>query len=233
MALPRLASSKYELTLPSTGQKVEYRPFLVKEEKALMIAQQTGKESDMIRAVQNIVSACTFEAVNSKSMPLFDLEYVFLQLRSKSVGEVAKLKVKCPDYGETEVEVDVPLEDITCVKEVGHDTKIPLTDSIGIIMNYPTVDMMLNLDLKDETATTFEIIKSCVHQIYDADNVYVRNDMEEKDLDEFIDSMSHDQFEKLSEFFDTMPKVKYPVKVKNPKTGVESEVVLQGLSDFF
>jgi|TARA_B100000035_G_scaffold209413_1_gene179113 hypothetical protein len=233
MALPRLASSKYELTLPSTGQKVEYRPFLVKEEKALMIAQQTGKESDMIRAVQNIVSACTFEAVNSKSMPLFDLEYVFLQLRSKSVGEVAKLKVKCPDDGETEVEVDVPLEDITCVKEVGHDTKIPLTDSIGIIMNYPTVDMMLNLDLKDETATTFEIIKSCVHQIYDADNVYVRNDMEEKDLDEFIDSMSHDQFEKLSEFFDTMPKVKYPVKVKNPKTGVESEVVLQGLSDFF
>ena len=233
MALPRLASSKYELTLPSTGQKVEYRPFLVKEEKALMIAQQTGKESDMIRAVQNIVSACTFEAVNSKSMPLFDLEYVFLQLRSKSVGEVAKLKVKCPDDGETEVEVDVPLEDITCVKEVGHDTKIPLTDSIGIIMNYPTVDMMLNLDLKDETATTFEIIKSCVHQIYDADNVYVRNDMEEKDLDEFIDSMSHDQFEKLSEFFDTMPKVKYPVKVKNPKTGVESEVVLQGLSVFF
>jgi len=233
MALPQLSSSKYELTLPSTGQKVEYRPFLVKEEKTLMIAQQTGKESDMIRAVQNIVSACTFEAVNSKSMPLFDLEYVFLQLRSKSVGEIAKLKVKCPDDGETEVEVDVPLDKITCVKEVGHDTKIELTDTIGIIMNYPTVDMMLDVDLKDETATTFQIIKHCVHQIYDADNVYVRNDMDDKELDDFIESMSHDQFEKLSNFFDTMPKVKYPVKVKNPNTGVESEVVLQGLSDFF
>ena len=158
-------------------------------------------------------------------MPLFDLEYVFLQLRSKSVGEIAKLKVKCPDDGTTEVEVDVLLDQIQCVKEVGHDTNIKLTDTIGIVMEYPTVDMMINLDLKDETGSTFEIIKGCVHQIYDAEQVYVRNDMDEKDLDEFIDSMSHDQFEKLSEFFDTMPKVKYPVKVKNPNTGVESEVV--------
>ena len=233
MALPQLSTSKYELTLPSTGQKVEYRPFLVKEEKHLMIAQQTGKESDMIRAVQNIVSACTFEVVNSKNMPLFDLEYVFLQLRSKSVGEIAKLRVKCPDDGETEVEVDVPLESISCVKEVGHDTRIQLTDTIGIIMKYPTVDMMIGLDTKDEAGSTFEIIKSCVDQIYDADNVYTKNDMEDKELNDFIDSMSHDQFEKLSEFFDTMPKVKYPVKIKNPNTGVESEIVLQGLSDFF
>ncbi len=198
-----------------------------------MIAQQTGKESDMIRAVQNIVSACTFEVVNSKNMPLFDLEYVFLQLRSKSVGEIAKLRVKCPDDGETEVEVDVPLESISCVKEVGHDTRIQLTDTIGIIMKYPTVDMMIGLDTKDEAGSTFEIIKSCVDQIYDADNVYTKNDMEDKELNDFIDSMSHDQFEKLSEFFDTMPKVKYPVKIKNPNTGVESEIVLQGLSDFF
>ena len=233
MALPKLSTSKYELTLPSTGQKVEYRPFLVKEEKTLMIAQQTGKESDMIRAVQNIVAACTFEVVNSKNMPIFDLEYVFLQLRSKSVGEIAKLRVKCPDDGETEVEVDVPLESISCVKEVGHDTRIQLTDTIGIIMKYPTVDMMIGLDTKDEAGSTFEIIKSCVDQIYDADNVYTKNDMEDKELNDFIDSMSHDQFEKLSEFFDTMPKVKYPVKIKNPNTGVESEIVLQGLSDFF
>jgi hypothetical protein len=233
MALPKLASSKYELTLPSTGQKVEYRPFLVKEKKTLMIAQQTGKESDMIRAVQNIVSACTFEAVNSKTMPLFDLEYVFLQLRSKSVGEIAQLKVKCPDDGTTEVEVNVPLDKIECVKEEGHDTNIKLTDTIGIVMDYPTVDMMVGLDLSDETKSTFEIIRGCVSQIYDAENVYVRNDMEQKDLDEFIDSMSHEQFEKLSNFFDTMPKVKYTVKVTNPNTGVESDVVLQGLSDFF
>ena len=233
MALPKLASAKYELTLPSTGQKVEYRPFLVKEEKTLMIAQQTGKESDMIRAVQNIVSACTFEAVNSKTMPLFDLEYVFLQLRSKSVGEVAELTVTCPDDGETQVQVSVPLDQITCIKEEGHDSNIKLTDSIGMILDYPTVEMMTTLDLNDETKSTFEIIRSCVNQIYDADNVYVRNDMEQKDLDEFIDSMSHDQFEKVSNFFDTMPKVKYTVKVTNPKTGVESEVVLQGLSDFF
>lgn len=233
MALPKLASAKYELTLPSTGQKVEYRPFLVKEEKALMLAQQAGAQSDMIRAVQDIVSSCTFDVLNPKELPIFDIEYVFLQLRSKSVGEKTQVKLTCPDDGETEAEVEINLSEVECVREVGHDSNIKLTDTIGVVLDYPKIDMMAKLDDADETSATFEVIKNCISQVYDADNVYVRNDMEDKDLDEFIESMTHEQFEKINQFFATMPRIKKSVKVKNPKTGVESEVVLQGMSDFF
>lgn len=233
MALPKLASAKYELTLPSTGQKVEYRPFLVKEEKALMLAQQAGAQSDMIRAVQDIVSSCTFDALNPKELPIFDIEYVFLQLRSKSVGEKTQVKLTCPDDGETEAEVEINLAEVECVREVGHDSNIKLTDTIGVVLDYPKIDMMAKLDDADETSATFEVIKNCISQVYDAENVYVRNDMEDKDLDDFIESMTHEQFEKINQFFATMPRIKKSVKVKNPKTGVESEVVLQGMSDFF
>lgn len=233
MALPKLASAKYELTLPSTGQKVEYRPFLVKEEKALMLAQQAGAQSDMIRAVQDIVSSCTFDVLNPKELPIFDIEYVFLQLRSKSVGEKTQVKITCPDDNETQATVEIDLSEVECVREVGHDTNIKLTDTIGLILDYPKIDMMSKLDTEDETSATFDVIKNCISQVYDADNVYVRNDMEDKDLDDFIESMTHEQFEKVNQFFATMPRIKKSVKVKNPKTGVESEVVLQGMSDFF
>lgn len=233
MALPKLASAKYELTLPSTGQKVEYRPFLVKEEKALMLAQQAGAQSDMIRAVQDIVSACTFDVLKPKELPIFDIEYVFLQLRSKSVGEKTQVKITCPDDNETQATVEIDLSEVECVREVGHDTNIKLTDTIGLTLDYPKIDMMSKLDTEDETSATFDVIKNCISQVYDADNVYVRNDMEDKDLDEFIESMTHEQFEKVNQFFATMPRIKKSVKVKNPKTGVESEVVLQGMSDFF
>lgn len=233
MALPKLASAKYELTLPSTGQKVEYRPFLVKEEKALMLAQQAGTQADMIRAVQDIVSSCTFDALKPKELPIFDIEYVFIQLRSKSVGETTEVTVTCPDDGKTKTSLQINLSDIECVREVGHDTNIKLTDTIGLVMDYPKIDMMTQLDTENETVATFEVIKKCINQIYDAENVYVRNDMEDKELDDFIESMTHEQFEKVNQFFASMPRVKKVVKVKNPNTGVESDVVLQGMSDFF
>lgn len=233
MALPKLATAKYELTLPSTGQKVEYRPFLVKEEKTLLLAQQSGESNDVLRAVGDIISACTFGSLDPKIMPIFDIEYVFLQLRSKSVGETTTIKVTCPDDGETQVDVSVDLSKVECIKEVGHDSNIKITDTIGLVMDYPKISMLADVTDAGDAGVSFDIIKKCVAQIYDADNVYVRNDMEDKDLDEFIESMSHDQFQKISDFFDTMPKVKHAVKVNNPNTGVESEVVLQGLSDFF
>lgn len=233
MALPKLASAKYELTLPSTGQKVEYRPFLVKEEKALMLAQQAGTQADMIRAVQDIVASCTFDALKPKELPIFDIEYVFIQLRSKSVGEKTEVTVVCPDDGETRASLEINLSEIECIKGEGHDTKIKLTDSIGLVMDYPKIDMMKQLDTDNETAATFEVIKNCISQIYDENNVYVRNDMEDKELEDFIESMTHEQFEKVNQFFASMPRVKKTVKVKNPKTGVESDVVLQGMSDFF
>ena len=147
MALPKLASAKFELTLPSTGEKVEYRPFLVKEEKALMIAQQAGKSEDIMRAVKDVITSCTFEKVDAEKLPIFDLEYIFINLRAKSVGEIVKLMVTCPDDNTTKVQVDVDLTKIECHKEVGHDTNIRLTDEVGLVMDYPKVSSVQELDL--------------------------------------------------------------------------------------
>lgn len=231
MALPKLASAKYELTLPSNGEKVEFRPFLVKEEKLLMMAQSTGSEKDQIRAIKDIIFNCTFEKIKADDLPFFDLEYVFLQLRAKSVGEKTKLQITCPDDGETKVEVEVNIADIKCVTNVEHTDKITLDDGVGIVMKYPKIDVMTKATGTPEDA--FSIIKSCVAQIYDNENVTDRADMDEKELDEFIESMSHSQFEQMNLFFTSMPRVKEEVKVKNPNTGVESSVVLEGMASFF
>ena len=233
MALPKLASAKYELTLPSTGEKIEFRPFLVKEEKALMLAQQSGKDSDIMRALKDVINACTFDKIKAETLPTFDLEYMFINLRAKSVGEIVDLTVTCPDDGTTTVDVKVDLMEIQCVKEVGHDNNIKITDNIGIIMDYPKVDSIQSLSNGDEIEAMFAVVKSCIRQIYDSENVYEKTDMDKSELDEFVESMSHEQFEKVQEFFNTMPKVKHPIKVKNPNTGVESEVVLEGMQDFF
>jgi len=233
MALPKLASAKYELTLPSTGERIEFRPFLVKEEKALMLAQQSGKDSDIMRALKDVINACTFDKIKAETLPTFDLEYMFINLRAKSVGEVVDLNVTCPDDGTTTVAVKVDLMEIQCVKEIGHDNNIKITDDIGMIMDYPKVDSIKSLSGDDEVEAMFDVVKACIRQIYDSENVYEKTDMEKSELDEFVESMSHEQFEKVQEFFNTMPKVKHPIKVKNPNTGVESEVVLEGMQDFF
>ena len=233
MALPKLASAKYELTLPSTGEKIEFRPFLVKEEKALMLAQQSGKDSDIMRALKDVINACTFHKVKAETLPTFDLEYMFINLRAKSVGEVVDLNITCPDDGTTTVAVKVDLMQIQCVKEIGHDNNIKITDDIGMIMDYPKVDSIKSLSGDDEVEAMFDVVKACIRQIYDSENVYEKTDMEKSELDEFVESISHEQFEKVQEFFNTMPKVKHPIKVKNPNTGVESEVVLEGMQDFF
>ena len=231
MALPKLATTKYELTLPSTGEKVEYRPFLVKEEKVLLTAQQAGTQMDQVRAIKEIVESCTFGVLKSNELPFFDLEYVFLQLRAKSVGEKSKLQITCPDDGETKVEVEIDLTQIEVKREVGHEPQIKLTDDIGVILDYPKLDTMANTG--DETEQAFSIIKDCIKQIYDAENVYDKNQMNAKELDEFIESMNHKQFQEMQNFFTSMPRVKHTVKVKNPNTGVESEVVLEGMQSFF
>lgn len=231
MALPKLASAKYELTLPSNGEKVEFRPFLVKEEKLLLMAQSAGGEKEQIKAIKDIINNCTFGKVDANTLPFFDLEYVFLQLRAKSVGEKTKISVTCPDDKETKVQVEINLADIKCVTNVEHNNKIELGDGIGIMMKYPMIDIMAAQSDKPEAA--FEIIKNCVDSIYDAENVTDRKDMDEKELNEFIESMTHEQFEKMNNFFTTMPRVKEEVKVKNPNTGVESTVVLEGMASFF
>jgi len=231
MALPSLATAKYELTLPSTGEKVEYRPFLVKEEKVLMVAQSTGNQTDMLRAVEQIIHDCTFGKLQPKTLPFFDIEYVFIQLRSKSIGEMVEVNITCPDDNETKVPVEINLSDIECKRDVTHSPEVKLTDTVGMTLEYPRVENM-NID-PNKPEEAFKMIAGCVRQIYDAENVYDKADMSQKDLDEFIESMTHDQFQKVQSFFETMPRVKHAVKVKNPNTGVESEVVLEGMQSFF
>ena len=234
MALPKLATAKYELTLPSTNQKVEFRPFLVKEEKMLMLAQQEGSQQSLIRAVQDLIDACTFGKLDSKKLPTFDIEYVFLQIRCKSIGETATVTVICPDDDETKVKVDVNLSEVQCVKDKDHTNDIKISDDVGIIFDYPEISKVVKITSgKNDAVATFDVINTCVNQIYDATNVYTKNDMEEKELDDFIESMSHEQFMKVQSFFETMPKVKHKITVKNPKTEVESDLTLEGLQDFF
>jgi len=234
MALPKLATAKYELTLPSTGQKVEFRPFLVKEEKMLMLAQQEGSQQSLIRAVQDLIDACTFGKLDSKKLPTFDIEYVFLQIRCKSIGETASVTVICPDDEETKVKVDVNLSEVQCVKDKDHTNDIKISDDVGIIFDYPEISKVVKITSgKNDAVATFDVIKTCVNQIYDTTNVYTRNDIEDKDLDDFIESMSHEQFMKVQSFFETMPKVKHKITVKNPKTEVVSDLTLEGLQDFF
>lgn len=232
MALPSLQSAKYELTLPSTGEKVEFRPFLVKEEKKLLLAQQENKPEIVLKAVEDVVDACTFGKLDSKKLPVFDLEYVFVNLRAKSIGETSKVNILCPDDKKTRVEVEIDLMQVKCEKTEGHDPKIELTDTVGIIMSYPKTSTMEGFDTSDEEAA-FKIIRNCVHQIYDAENVYEKNDMNDEELDDFIGSLTHSQFEKVQKFFETSPKVRYRTTVKNPETGVESEYTIEGLNNFF
>lgn len=232
MALPSLAVSKYELTIPSTEEVIEFRPFLVKEEKMLLLAQQTGDEKDIIKAVENIINECTFKKVDAKKLPIFDLEYIFVQLRAKSIGETSQVTYTCQDDGETKVELEINLDDVVCEKSEDYTNKIELTDKIGVIMTHPRISTISGMNM-DDANSGFEIIKSCISQIYDDEQVYDRNDISKKELDEFVNSMSHQQFMKLQEFFENMPRVRYRTKVKNPNTEVMNDVVIEGLQNFF
>jgi len=236
MALPKLNTPTYELEVPSTDDKIKYRPFLVKEEKILLMALESGKNEDVIQAVKDIVSACTFDKVDLGSMPMFDIEYIFLNIRAKSVGEVSKLKILAPDDKKTYVDTEINLMDVQVQVEDGHTNKIELTDDMGMIMTYPTIDSFVETGIQNVTASNMiDVISSCILQIYEAkgEKVYQAKDQTKKELIEFVEQLNTKQFKKLQKFFDTMPKLKHTVKVKNPKTKKTGEVVLTGLNDFF
>ena len=236
MALPKLITPTYELELPSSDEKIKFRPFLVKEEKILMIAMESGKSPDIINAVNDIVKTCTFDKFDISNIPMFDVEYVFLRIRSKSVGEVSKLKLLCPDDKKTYADVEVNLEDVQVQVGDEHTNKIDLGDGKGVIMTYPTIDSFSETGIQNITAKNMiDVIGTCMLQIYEdkGEKVYEAKDQTKKELNDFIESMNTGQFQKLQKFFDTMPKLKHTVKVKNPKTKKESEVTLTGLNDFF
>ena len=236
MALPRLDVPTYELTIPSTDDKIKYRPFLVKEEKILLIAMESGETKDMLQAVKDIVDECTFNQLNLGTMPMFDIEYIFLNIRAKSVGEVSKLKVLCQDDMKTYANVEIDLSEIEVQVEEGHTNKIELTDEMGVIMKYPTIDSFSVNNITDITTDNMlEVIATCIAQIYDkkGEEVYDSKDSTQKELIEFVEQLNTKQFQDMQKFFDTMPTLKHTITIKNPKTKKESKVTLAGLSDFF
>ena len=236
MALPKLEVPIYELTVPSTDEKIKYRPFLIKEEKILLIAMESGANEDVIQAVKQIVSECTFNTLKLGNMPMFDVEYIFLQIRSKSVGEVSKLKILCRDDGETYANVEVDLTEIEVQVNDDHTNKIELTDEMGVIMKYPTIDSFSTAGISDITPENMlDVIVACIDKIYDkkGEEVYDSKDSSKKELMDFVEQMNTTQFQDVQAFFDSMPKLRHEITVVNPKTKVENKVALSGLNDFF
>ena len=236
MALPKLNVPTYELVVPSTDEKIKYRPFLIKEEKILLIAMESGETKDMLQAVKDIVDECTFNKLKLGDIPMFDVEYIFLNIRAKSVGEVSKLKVLCQDDGKTYANVEVDLNEVQVQVEEGHTNKIELTDEMGVIMKYPTIDSFNANGITDiTTENMLEVIAACIAQIYDkkGEEIYDSKDSTQKELVDFVEQLNTSQFQDMQKFFDTMPSLKHEVTVKNPKTKKESKVTLTGLNDFF
>ena len=236
MALPKLTTPTYELEIPSTDEKIKYRPFLVKEEKILMLAMESKATADITQAVKDIVSECTFNKVNISSMPMFDVEYIFLQIRAKSVGEVSKLKLLCPDDKKTYADIELDLNEVKVQVGEDHTNKIELDNGMGMIMTYPTIDSFNDSGIRDINASNMlDVIGGCILQIYEknGEKIYDPKDQTKKELTEFIEQLNTKQFKQVQKFFETMPKLKHDITIKNPKTKKESKITLTGLNDFF
>ena len=231
--LPKLDTPTYRLTLPSTKEEIQYRPFLVKEQKLLMMAQESENENEIIDMVSQIVNACTFEKIDVDTSPMFDIEYIFLQIRGKSVGEKFALNITCADDEKTSVPVQVDINDISVLMSEEHNNEIDLNNDIKMVFRYPLLK-----DVKGIPANTkdvdliFYLLNSCIESISHGEEIYNRVDISEKELTEFIDSLTGEQFERITDFFQTMPKLRHVIPVKNPKTEVVSEVVVEGLASF-
>ncbi|ADO98405.1 baseplate hub [Cyanophage S-TIM4] len=237
MALPKLNVPKYKMKLPSDGRTVNYRPFLVKEEKLLLLATQSQDQEQLIVAIKDIMAACT-DIKDIDKLATFDIEYLFLQIRTKSVGETVKVSLTCPDDGETTVEVDIPLDEIKVKKTRGHKTDLKITDEVTVTMGYPSLDTFVSMNFVGDGSEVgvdqvFEMAGSCIKTISDPEQVYDCQDVPKKEIQDFFEGMDTKQFQMVQDFFETMPKLTHTVKVTNPNTGVESDVILEGLASFF
>jgi hypothetical protein len=237
MPLPKISTPSYELELPSTGKPVKYRPFLVREEKLLVLALESEDTKQITEAVKEVIKNCVqTRNIKIESLPTFDIEYLFLNIRGKSVGEELEVNLICPDDGETTVLTKINIEDIKVAKDVDHSSKIQVDDQIVMEMKYPSLDEFIkdNFDTGSSTMEkSFEMIASCIEKIYTEEEVWSAADVTKKELMGFLDQMNSSQFKKVEKFFETMPKMTHEVKVTNPKTGVENTIVLEGLSSFF
>jgi len=222
------------LVLPSTEETIKYRPFLVKEQKLLLIAQESKDKKELLNSLSTIMNNCTFGKINTQESYIFDIEYVFLQIRRKSVGDKVTLNLLCEDDNKTRVRTEIDLGEIKVETGENHTNKIQLTDNINLVMSYPTMNIMKKMDMltMNETAS-FDIIKYCIHQIIQGDKIYEKADMSDVDLTEFVESMNTDNIDNILQFFNTMPKVKYTTTITNPNTNVENTINIEGIDSFF
>ena len=238
MPLPTLSVPTYELSLPSTGKKVKYRPFLVKEEKVLLLAMESEDEKQMQDAVKQILKNCILSrGVKVEDLAVFDIEYLFLNIRGKSVGEEIEVNVICPDDEQTTVPIVLNVDDIQVQKSSEHTNTIKLDDKLVMEMKYPSLDQFIknNFDFSENSPMeqSFELISTCIDKIYNEEEVWSAADVTKKEITDFLEQMNSKQFKQIEKFFETMPKLSHEIKVKNPNTGVESTVVLEGLASFF
>ena len=238
MPLPKIATPTYELEIPSTKKKIKYRPFLVKEEKILLLAMETNDPKEIAESVKNVINNCIItRGVKVDKLSTFDIEYLFLNIRGKSVGEEVEVMVTCPDDGETQVPMVINLDEIKVVQDPKHNRDIKLDDELTLRMKYPSLNEFVksNFTGEDEMSIddTFGMITGCVEQIYSEEESWAASDSTPKEMREFLEQLTSTQFKEIETFFETMPKLAHNLKIKNPKTGVESEVTLEGLTSFF
>jgi len=237
MPLPKIVTPTFELELPSTGKKVQYRPFLVKEEKLLVIALESEDSQQITSAIRAVISDCILtKEIKVESLPTFDIEYLFLNIRGKSVGEVVDVNIICPDDGETEVKVSINLDEIQVVRDENHTKTVKLDDTYFMDMKYPSLDQFIKNNFEFENPDmdqSFEVIGSCIDKIYDNEEVWSTSDVSDQEVKEFLEQLNSSQFKEIEKFFSTMPKLSHTIDVKNPKTKKKSKVTLEGLSSFF
>ena len=238
MPLPKISTPTYTLELPSSGQTIKYRPFLVKEEKLLVIALESEDTKQITNAIKVVIKNCiSTKDIKVETLPTFDIEYLFLNIRGKSVGEQVDVNIICPDDSETNVSVSINLDDIKVQRSEEHINKIKVDNSIMMEMKYPSLEQFIknNFDFNNENAMeqSFDLISTCIDKIYTQDEVWSTADVTKKELTEFLESMNSSQFKEIEKFFETMPKLSHKISVINPKTKVENEVVLEGLASFF
>ena len=238
MPLPKIATPTYELELPSTEETIKYRPFLVKEEKLLVIALESEDTKQITNAIKSVIKSCVLtKGIKVEQLPTFDIEFLFLNIRGKSVGEELEVNVICPDDGETQVPVTINLDDIQVQKSEEHNKQVKLDDNLMMEMKYPSLEQFIksNFDFSEgnQMDQSFQLIGTCIDKIYSEEEVWAAADCTKKEVNDFLDSMNSSQFKGIEKFFETMPKLSHTVKVKNPETKVESEVVIEGLASFF
>jgi len=240
MPLPTIATPTYELILPSNGKKIKYRPFLVKEEKILILALESQEQSEITNAVKDVLTHCIVtKGVNVEDLPTFDIEYVFLNIRAKSIGESIKINVTCPDDGETRVPVTVYVDEIQVTKPKDHNKDIKLDDKMTLRMKYPSLTQFIESNFEigatpQETVNkTFKVIADCIDTIFTEEDAWDGAEYTEKERIEFIEQLNSKQYKEVEKFFATMPKLSHTFEVENPNTKVKNKIVLEGLADFF